>query len=83
MGAPLMSACENGKKQLQVHVKRPIEKEKRKKNTEQWKYKLMQNNNFSIIWHSFVNIKPIAPVFGTCDLQVVLGNSKMSCDINT
>jgi len=35
MGAPMMSACENGKKQLQVHVKRPIEKEKRKKKSEQ------------------------------------------------
>jgi hypothetical protein len=32
MGAPLMSTCENGKKQLQVHVKRPMEKEKRVNN---------------------------------------------------
>ncbi len=31
MGAPLMGTCENGKKQLPVYVKRPIEKEKRKK----------------------------------------------------
>jgi hypothetical protein len=30
-----MSACEIGKKQLQVYVKRPIEKEKRKKKSEQ------------------------------------------------
>ncbi len=30
MGPPLMSTSENGKKQLPVYVKRPIEKEKRK-----------------------------------------------------
>jgi hypothetical protein len=33
--APLMNACENGKKQLQVHVKRAIEKEKKKRKGEQ------------------------------------------------
>ncbi len=38
MGAPLMSARENGEKQLQVYVKRLIEKEKRKEN--EWTMKI-------------------------------------------
>jgi len=40
MGTPLMSTCENEKNQLQVHVKRPVEKEKRKKKKKEWTMKI-------------------------------------------